>query len=98
MVSFNRFMTRPNDVTNKDLENLYRYGSVSFGKKTPLTAEQKNIVRGVLIVRWNNGVNVVSIGDARKRRGTCIDVSYKTATKDDFQVIDTAMQAYMAAQ
>ena len=98
MVSWNRFMDRPDDCTNVDLENLYRYGSVRFGKKTPLTAEQKNIVRGVLIVRWNNGTNVVSIGDARKGRGMCYDTSYKTATKDDFQVIDTAMQAYMATR
>ena len=98
MVSWNRFMERPADVTNKDLENLYRFGTISFGKRKPLTEEQKAIVRGVLIVRWNNGTNVVSIGDARKGRGMCYDTSYKTATKDDFQVIDTAMQAYMAAQ
>ena len=92
MVSFNRFMARPNDVTNKDLENLYRFGNVSFGRRHQLTPEQKNIVRGVLVIRWNNGVNVVSIGDARKRRGTCIDVSYKTADKNDFIVLDKAVK------
>ena len=92
MVSFNRFMERPNDVTNKDLENLYRFGSVQFGKKTPLTPEQKTIVRGALIVRWNNGTNVVSIGDARKGRGTCRDTSYKTSDKSDFTALDKAIK------
>ena len=92
MVSFNRFMARPNDVTNKDLENLYRFGSVSFGKKKPLTEEQKAIVRGVLIIRWNNGVNVVSIGDARKGRGVGRDISYKTSDKNDFIILDKAIK------
>ena len=92
MVSFNRFMARPNDVTNKDLENLYRFGTINFGKKTPLTAEQKNIVRGVLIVRWNNGTNVVSIGEVRKGRGVGRDISYKTSDKNDFIVLDKAIK------
>ena len=96
MISWTRFVERPSSCTNVDLENLYRFGSVRFGKKIPLTPEQKNIVRGALVIRWNNGINVVGISDARKGRGTCRDVSYKTADKNDFQVIDTAMQAYMA--
>ena len=94
MVSFNRFMARPNDVTNKDLENLYRFGNVSFGRRHQLTPEEKAIVRGVLLVRWNNGSNVVGINDARKGRGTCTDVSYKTADKNDFQVLDKAIIEY----
>ena len=94
MVSFNRFMERPNDVINKDLENLYRFGSVRFGKKTPLTPEEKAIVRGVLLVRWNNGSNVVGINDARKGRGTCTDVSYKTADKNDFIALNKAIIEY----
>ena len=92
MVSWTRFVERPTSCTNVDLENLYRFGSVRFGKKTPLTPEQRSIVRGVLIIRWNNGVNVVSIGDARKGRGMCYDTSYKTATKSDFQVLDKAIK------
>ena len=92
MVSFNRFMERPDDCTNVVLENLYRYGSVRFGKKTPLTPEEKAIVRGVLIVRWNNGTNVETIRNVRKGRGTCRDVSFKTATKSDFQVLDKAIK------
>ena len=92
MVSFNRFMARPNDVTNKDLENLYRFGNVSFGRRHQLTPEQKNIVRGVLIVRWNNGTNVVSIGEVRKGRGVGRDISYKTSDKNDFIVLDKAVK------
>ena len=92
MVSWTRFVERPASCTNVDLENLYRFGSVRFGKKTPLTPEEKAIVRGVLLVRWNNGSNVVGINDARKGRGTCTDVSYKTAVKNDFQVLDKAIK------
>ena len=92
MVSFNRFMERPNDVTNKDLENLYRFGNVSFGRRHQLTPEQKNIVRGVLIIRWNNGTNVVPIGEVRKGRGVGRDISYKTSDKNDFIVLDKAIK------
>ena len=92
MVSFTRFMDRPYDCTNVDLENLYRFGTISFGKKTPLTPEEKAVVRGVLLVRWNNGSNVVGISEARKGRGTCRDVSYKTATKDDFTALEKAIK------
>ena len=92
MVSWTRFMNRPNDCTNADLEFLYRYGTISFGRRHQLTPEEKAVVRGVLLVRWNNGTNVVSIGNARKGRGTCRDVSYKTATKDDFTVLDKAVK------
>ena len=92
MISWTRFMNRPNDVTNKDLENLYRFGSVRFGKKTPLTPEQKAIVRGVLVIRWNNGTNVVPIGEVRKGRGVGRDISYKTSDKNDFIVLDKAIK------
>ena len=92
MISWTRFVERPDDCTNVDLENLYRFGNVSFGRRHQLTPEQRSIVRGVLIVRWNNGTNVVSIGDARKGRGTCIDVSYKTATKSDFTALSKAIK------
>ena len=94
MVSWNRFMERPNDVTNKDLENLYRFGSVRFGKKIPLTVEQKNIVRGALVIRWNNGTNVVSIGEVRKGRGVGRDISYKTSDKNDFIALNKAVIEY----
>ena len=92
MVSWTRFMDRPNDCTNADLENLYRFGTISFGRRHLLTPEEKAVVRGVLLVRWNNGSNVVGINKARKGRGTCRDVSYKTATKDDFTVLDKAVK------
>ena len=92
MISWTRFMNRPDDCTNVDLENLYRFGSVSFGKKKPLTEEQKAIVRGVLVIRWNNGVNVTGINNVRKGRGTCTDVSYKTSDKNDFIVLDKAIK------
>ena len=92
MVSWNRFMERPADVTNKDLESLYRYGTISFGKKKPLTEEQKAIVRGALIVRWNNGTNVVPIGEVRKGRGVGRDTSYKTSDKSDFIALSKAIK------
>ena len=92
MISWTRFVERPTSCTNVDLENLYRFGSVRFGKKTPLSPEEKAIVRGVLLVRWNNGSNVVGINKARKGRGTCRDVSYKTADKNDFIVLDKAVK------
>ena len=92
MISWTRFVERPSSCTNVDLENLYRFGSVRFGKKTPLTPEQKNIVRGVLVIRWNNGTNVVSIGEVRKGRGVGRDISYKTSDKNDFIVLDKAVK------
>ena len=92
MISWTRFVERPDDCTNVDLENLYRFGSVRFGKKIPLTVEQKNIVRGTLVIRWNNGTNVVSIGEVRKGRGVGRDISYKTSDKNDFIVLDKAIK------
>ena len=92
MISWTRFVERPDDCTNVDLENLYRFGSVRFGKKIPLTVEQKNIVRGALVIRWNNGTNVVSIGEVRKGRGVGRDISYKTSDKNDFIVLDKAIK------
>ena len=92
MISWTRFMDRPNDCTNVDLENLYRFGTISFGRRHLLTPEEKAVVRGVLLVRWNNGSNVVGINKARKGRGTCRDVSYKTADKSDFTALDKAIK------
>ena len=92
MISWTRFVERPTSCTNVDLENLYRFGSVRFGKKIPLTVEQKNIVRGALVIRWNNGVNVTGINNVRKGRGTCTDVSYKTSDKNHFIVLDKAVK------